>query len=83
MAKLTALFMIALLLCFTAYAAATRSEPALAGGSLATTQSGVGEAGHAGGDESCEGLGEEECLKKRSLEAHLDYIYTQDVNKKP
>nr|XP_009802460.1 PREDICTED: phytosulfokines-like [Nicotiana sylvestris] len=28
-------------------------------------------------DDRCEGLGEEECLMRRTLEAHLDYIYTQ------
>lgn len=28
-------------------------------------------------EESCEGLGEDECLMRRTLEAHLDYIYTQ------
>ncbi|EHA8591558.1 Phytosulfokines 3 [Cocos nucifera] len=27
--------------------------------------------------EVCEGLGEEECLAKRTLMAHTDYIYTQ------
>lgn len=28
-------------------------------------------------EDRCEGLGEEECLMRRTLEAHLDYIYTQ------
>ncbi|KAK2452654.1 putative phytosulfokine [Trifolium repens] len=29
-------------------------------------------------DESCDGVeGEQECLTRRTLEAHLDYIYTQ------
>ncbi|KAF8034909.1 hypothetical protein BT93_C1053 [Corymbia citriodora subsp. variegata] len=28
-------------------------------------------------EQSCEGIGEEECLMRRTLEAHLDYIYTQ------
>ncbi|XP_010942307.1 phytosulfokines [Elaeis guineensis] len=27
--------------------------------------------------EVCEGLGEEECLTRRTLMAHTDYIYTQ------
>ncbi|KAF9687477.1 hypothetical protein SADUNF_Sadunf02G0097600 [Salix dunnii] len=27
--------------------------------------------------ESCEGPGEEECLMRRTLAAHVDYIYTQ------
>jgi len=29
---------------------------------------------------SCEGLGEEECLMRRTLAAHTDYIYTQKNN---
>ncbi|PHT98247.1 hypothetical protein BC332_32839 [Capsicum chinense] len=28
-------------------------------------------------EDRCEGVGEEECLMRRTLEAHLDYIYTQ------
>ncbi|KAL7206328.1 hypothetical protein ACSBR2_019107 [Camellia fascicularis] len=28
-------------------------------------------------EESCEGVGEEECLMRRTLAAHVDYIYTQ------
>lgn len=31
------------------------------------------------GEESCEGVGEEECLR-RTLVAHTDYIYTQSHN---
>ncbi|KAF5791551.1 putative phytosulfokine [Helianthus annuus] len=32
-------------------------------------------------EESCEeGLGKEECLTRRILVAHLDYIYTQEKN---
>nr|Q9FS10.1 RecName: Full=Phytosulfokines; Contains: RecName: Full=Phytosulfokine-alpha; Short=PSK-alpha; Short=Phytosulfokine-a; Contains: RecName: Full=Phytosulfokine-beta; Short=PSK-beta; Short=Phytosulfokine-b; Flags: Precursor [Asparagus officinalis]BAB20706.1 preprophytosulfokine [Asparagus officinalis] len=31
-------------------------------------------------DEACEGVGEEECLMRRTLTAHVDYIYTQDHN---
>ncbi|KVH92468.1 phytosulfokines-like [Cynara cardunculus var. scolymus] len=34
-----------------------------------------------GVEESCEGVGREECLMRRILaDAHLDYIYTQDKN---
>ncbi|KAK7330933.1 hypothetical protein VNO77_25139 [Canavalia gladiata] len=32
-------------------------------------------------DESCEGVGEDECLMRRTLAAHVDYIYTQKHNK--
>ncbi|CAN6554736.1 unnamed protein product [Malus baccata var. baccata] len=28
-------------------------------------------------EESCEGVGEDECLTRRTLAAHIDYIYTQ------
>ncbi|KAL7612200.1 phytosulfokines 3 [Lactuca sativa] len=29
-------------------------------------------------EEGCEGIGEEECLMRRTLVAHIDYIYTQN-----
>ncbi|KAK7840937.1 phytosulfokines 3 [Quercus suber] len=28
-------------------------------------------------EDLCEGVGKEECLERRTLAAHLDYIYTQ------
>ncbi|KAJ0961088.1 hypothetical protein J5N97_000989 [Dioscorea zingiberensis] len=28
--------------------------------------------------QGCEGLGEDECLERRTLVAHTDYIYTQN-----
>ena len=28
-------------------------------------------------EETCDGIGEEECLMRRTLVAHTDYIYTQ------
>ncbi|GJV72842.1 phytosulfokines 3-like protein [Tanacetum coccineum] len=31
-------------------------------------------------EEGCEGIGEQECLMRRTLVAHLDYIYTQKKN---
>ncbi|KAI3726377.1 hypothetical protein L1987_66174 [Smallanthus sonchifolius] len=31
-------------------------------------------------EETCEGVGIEECLTRRTLVAHLDYIYTQEKN---
>ena len=39
------------------------------------------EAKQAEMEETCGGVGEEECLMRRTLAAHLDYIYTQ--NHKP
>uniref|UniRef100_A0A7N0UMQ3 Phytosulfokine n=1 Tax=Kalanchoe fedtschenkoi TaxID=63787 RepID=A0A7N0UMQ3_KALFE len=34
-------------------------------------------------DDECSGLEMEECLKRRSMVAHTDYIYTQDINNGP
>ncbi|XP_060193467.1 phytosulfokines-like [Lycium barbarum] len=31
-------------------------------------------------EESCKGPQEKECLERRTLAAHLDYIYTQNQN---
>ncbi|TKY70679.1 Phytosulfokines 3 [Spatholobus suberectus] len=31
-------------------------------------------------DENCEGIKNEECLMRRTLTAHIDYIYTQKHN---
>ncbi|POO00668.1 Phytosulfokine [Trema orientale] len=72
-----ALFLMALLFCSTlAYAA--RPEPGFSATVPAQTQHGVVEAEQVEvGDESCEGVGEEECLMRRTLAAHTDYIYTQ------
>ncbi|XP_059630272.1 phytosulfokines 3-like [Cornus florida] len=69
MSKLNTLFMVALLLFFTLTCAA-RPEP-----SLATTQIGVK---NIEADEACEGVQKEECLMRRTLVAHTDYIYTQE-----
>ncbi|XP_027362328.1 phytosulfokines 3-like [Abrus precatorius] len=31
-------------------------------------------------EETCQGIGKEECLMRRTLAAHTDYIYTQKQN---
>ncbi|KAK1410332.1 hypothetical protein QVD17_36867 [Tagetes erecta] len=31
-------------------------------------------------EERCEGIDEDECLMRRTLVAHIDYIYTQNKN---
>ncbi|KAK8941276.1 Phytosulfokine [Platanthera zijinensis] len=31
-------------------------------------------------DLSCDGVGEDECLMRRTLAAHIDYIYTQQTH---
>ncbi|XP_020209302.1 phytosulfokines-like [Cajanus cajan] len=75
MSKVTALFF-TLLLC-TILAHAMRPQPAFQQeSSLARAhQQGVEAV-----DESCEGVGEDECLVRRTLAAHVDYIYTQKHN---
>ncbi|KAJ6739854.1 PHYTOSULFOKINES 3 [Salix purpurea] len=76
--KVTTLFLIvALLLCSTLTYAA-RPEPDFPNGSLAKNHQKVVEAESAEVmEEICEGVGEEECLMRRTLAAHTDYIYTQ------
>ncbi|KAF8406181.1 hypothetical protein HHK36_008261 [Tetracentron sinense] len=75
MAKATSLLMVALLLFFTlSYAA--RPEPALP----MKTQHEVAEVENVEVDEGCEGVGEDECLMRRTLVANTDYIYTQKHN---
>ncbi|KAG6766653.1 phytosulfokines 3 [Populus alba x Populus x berolinensis] len=76
--KVTTLFLIiSLLLCSTLTYAA-RPEPGFPNGYLAKNQQKVVDAEHAEVmEESCEGVGEEECLMRRTLAAHTDYIYTQ------
>ncbi|KAA8528444.1 hypothetical protein F0562_035799 [Nyssa sinensis] len=73
MAKPSALFMIALLLFFLLTCSA-RPGPS----PVIKTQSEDAETGNNEVDEaSCEGVDKEECLMRRTLAAHVDYIYTQ------
>ncbi|KAK7346880.1 hypothetical protein VNO80_21404 [Phaseolus coccineus] len=74
MTKLTALFFTLLL--FFMLSHAIRPEPAFHQESLTKPHQQRVEAV----DESCEGFGEDECLMKRTLAAHVDYIYTQQHN---
>ncbi|TYI02007.1 hypothetical protein ES332_A11G240600v1 [Gossypium tomentosum] len=80
MAKLASLFILTHLLVSTlSFSFAARSGPAFPNDSPAKTQS----QGTTTTDEieqsedRCEGVGEDECLMRRTLAAHLDYIYTQ------
>ncbi|ONI02714.1 hypothetical protein PRUPE_6G217500 [Prunus persica] len=80
MARVKALFFLALLLCSTLVCAA-RPEPAFSAATSAKTQfEGVETEFDEVVNESCEGAGEEECLMRRTLAAHVDYIYTQKHN---
>ncbi|KAL5706684.1 hypothetical protein ACHQM5_024818 [Ranunculus cassubicifolius] len=76
MSKLTTMFMITLLLFSTLLYVAARPNPKA---SPSDIHYGVGETGEKKMemDESCEGVGEDECLMRRTLAAHTDYIYTQ------
>ncbi|XP_065873440.1 phytosulfokines 3-like [Euphorbia lathyris] len=72
--KVVSLFLVALLLCSSGLTFAGRPQPAFSNGSTVKSQNQGVEA------ESCDGVGEEECLMRRTLAAHTDYIYTQNHN---
>ncbi|XP_022884320.1 phytosulfokines 3-like [Olea europaea var. sylvestris] len=76
MSKITIVFVIALLFFFTLSSDA-RPDPAV----KIQYEVGKTQTQHVDVEESCKGVGEEECLMRRTLAAHLDYIYTQ--NHKP
>ncbi|XP_062164820.1 phytosulfokines-like [Alnus glutinosa] len=81
MSQLSTLFTIALLVSLVLTQAA-RPEPLVLAGSdhslVRTQQHGDVIAENAEVEDSCEGVeGKEECLMRRTLAAHLDYIYTQ------
>ncbi|MBA0562607.1 hypothetical protein Golob_007639 [Gossypium lobatum] len=87
MAKLATFFFLSLLLVSTLSFAA-RSGPAFPNQSPTKTQAkGITvvetevEQSTEAVEDSCQGVGEEECLMRRTLAAHVDYIYTQ--NHKP
>ncbi|XVE55724.1 hypothetical protein DITRI_Ditri03aG0181200 [Diplodiscus trichospermus] len=72
MSKLHTLFVAAFLINFMLCCAA-RPEPALP----LTQHEGV-ETEKINIGENCEGIGKDECLTRRTLAAHVDYIYTGD-----
>nr|AWW16524.1 phytosulfokine 4 precursor [Ipomoea pes-caprae] len=76
--KPTTFFIVALLLLLFTLSSASRPLPESRDQAtiLNKTQHEVVEK-----EESCKGVGEEECLMRRTLAAHLDYIYTQKENK--
>ncbi|KAB2617697.1 phytosulfokines 3-like [Pyrus ussuriensis x Pyrus communis] len=75
-----ALFFLALVLCSTLVVYAARPEPAFSAAKSAKTELKGVETEQVDEVESCEGVGEEECLMRRTLAAHVDYIYTQKHN---
>ncbi|KAI4337072.1 hypothetical protein L6164_015530 [Bauhinia variegata] len=77
MAKLATLFITLVLLLSFGLIYGSRPNAAFHGGS--SLHGGVAGKKVESDEESCEG--KEECLMRRTLEAHLDYIYTQ--NHKP
>ncbi|KAK3231199.1 hypothetical protein Dsin_003080 [Dipteronia sinensis] len=71
MSKQSTLFIVALLsISMLAYYATARPEPSL-------KKSHFEEIDGAEKEVNCEGVGKEECLMRRTLVAHVDYIYTQ------
>ncbi|XP_015159107.1 phytosulfokines 3-like [Solanum tuberosum] len=80
----TSFFFIILLLCF-ALSYASRPEPVFHEATLNLNnidhhQDHVMESKQVANEESCNGGQDEECLERRNLAAHLDYIYTQNQN---
>ncbi|XP_019194958.1 PREDICTED: phytosulfokines-like [Ipomoea nil] len=73
----TTFFIVALLLLFTLSSASRPLPESHEATTLNKTQHQV----MIEKEESCKGVGEEECLMRRTLAAHLDYIYTQKENK--
>ncbi|KAI7741029.1 hypothetical protein M8C21_029725 [Ambrosia artemisiifolia] len=73
MSRATTLFlMLSLLLLLSPVLSSARPEPTTT--TTRTPSKGVEV------EEGCEGIGEDECLMRRTLVAHLDYIYTQKKN---
>ncbi|XP_030444990.2 phytosulfokines-like [Syzygium oleosum] len=79
MAKITTLFLTSLLLLCAISSCFARPEPVFPDVTPVETKL-VGVETNELLDESCKGVGEEECLVRRTLAAHLDYIYTQKHN---
>ncbi|XP_021998435.1 phytosulfokines 3 [Helianthus annuus] len=73
MSRATTLFLMLSLLLLSPLLSLARPEPATTT-TTRTPSKGVEV------EEVCEGIGEEECLMRRTLVAHLDYIYTQKKN---
>ncbi|KAF3434500.1 hypothetical protein FNV43_RR21585 [Rhamnella rubrinervis] len=75
----TTLCMVSLLLFFFSLTCSSRPEPAGANSPVKVQHLEDDQAEKVIVEESCEGVGEEECLMRRTLTAHIDYIYTQKL----
>ncbi|KAL4615171.1 hypothetical protein ACB092_07G105400 [Castanea dentata] len=75
--KLSTICMVALLLFFTLTYATARPEPTFSDATPINTQHVDAELEKVMVEDLCVGVGKEECLERRTLAAHLDYIYTQ------
>ncbi|GMI86514.1 phytosulfokine 4 precursor [Hibiscus trionum] len=80
MGKVATFFLLTLLLSTLSFAA--RTVPTFPNESLAKTQAKPQPqvAVEVEDEDRCEGIAEDECLMRRTLAAHLDYIYTQKQN---
>ncbi|CAN4122531.1 unnamed protein product [Withania somnifera] len=70
MSKLCTIFIVTILLCFTTLTFAVRPDSSSALKPKLQVEN---------NEAKCEGVDEEECLKRRTLAAHVDYIYTQTI----
>ncbi|XP_060193882.1 phytosulfokines 3-like [Lycium barbarum] len=75
MAKLCTIFIVAFLLCFTLTFAVRPDSSVLKPQFHVASEEKIEN-----NEAKCEGVEEAECLKRRAMEAHLDYIYTQSNN---
>ncbi|KAK8544286.1 hypothetical protein V6N13_034648 [Hibiscus sabdariffa] len=77
MGKISTLFVLTLLLSTLSFAA--RTAPTFPNESLTKIQAQVAVETEqpTEAEDSCEGTAEDDCLMRRTLAAHLDYIYTQ------
>ncbi|KAI3958870.1 hypothetical protein MKX01_023546 [Papaver californicum] len=77
MSKIASVSVIILAFFFVSLTHAARPEPTvLPNNSLAESQHGE-DIEVEDSEFSCDGVGKEECLRRKTLMAHVDYIYTQ------
>ncbi|KAK4348300.1 hypothetical protein RND71_031310 [Anisodus tanguticus] len=79
MSKLCTIFIVAILLCFTTLSFAARPDSS----SVLKPPFHVASGEKIEVNEAKCGVEEEECLKRSTQAAHLDYIYTQTINNHP